>query len=807
MLNKWFIALLAGAVAPLGAQVYVSETGNDDAPGSADSPFRTLERAIASQSNEIFVSSGEFILPNSLTIPSGVTVTGGLTPNSEEGEIVWRETTTPTLFLLETISGQVGIILDSDDSPSTPGAALKNVTILGGFVGVEMRDNTLLENVIFEGGTGQGSRQLAFILVDKGQFELPSQIIRCQLFNGNTGVRMDQTGSVLLRDTLIDNPAGRGLFAGGDGSLEIDNCVIQGAGSDGIGINSLTDALVRNSVIRKSGGAGIDISASDARILGNILERNEFGVQMRNSESPELRHNTIIANRTDGVFHDLSYPNLFFNIIASNGSAGVRERGDREVTPGPTPTPPTPTPLPPLAVGGAFEGNFLWNNAEGQYVDNGGTFLNDTAALSNISNSVPPLNNQVIDPLFMNEPQSDFRLQSDSPAVDIAPPPADLSVDADGNPRIAQIPGAGNESGATVDAGALETAGNFLTNFGAFGFDSSFASTAEDGSPLYTKTSSFWTFDPTAIAPYNGSTAHFLPGMMRIFSEANQAIGIVRPLFEDLFQPQDSIAQIDVDVSVTEGISARSVRLRAGGWINHIMVLEPGGLLQETPTRVRLLSDMRQGAFLDIPAPGSETYQQFLFLDFIGFRPLPIQSKAQISRVEATFQNRAVFEQQFNEIAASYQFESGIDGWVFGTISDFNPANGFYDTGRRGLAIRQFASDTFGAWASPPINLNSGEPYKITARISSDSADFESNQGFRIRMSAADFSVTQELVVDITVREPNVYPTPDGREYVIYGVVPPGLRVSDWVVYFDIWGFGAAKTATIYLEEIEVLTP
>jgi hypothetical protein len=107
----------------------------------------------------------------------------------------------------------------------------------------------------------------------------------------------------------------------------------------------------------------------------------------------------------------------------------------------------------------------VWGNTgPGTTADNGVRSVGGTTSVtySCVQGITSGTGNIAVDPQVVNASAGDFRLQLNSPCVDVgsnAAVPAGVTVDLDGNPRVVEIPGVGGGTpkAPVVDMGAYET--------------------------------------------------------------------------------------------------------------------------------------------------------------------------------------------------------------------------------------------------------------------------------------------------------------------------------------------------------------
>ncbi|MCC5876340.1 MAG: right-handed parallel beta-helix repeat-containing protein, partial [Candidatus Sumerlaeia bacterium] len=375
--------LLATGINAAALTQYVSPEGNDDNPGTAEAPLQTLDRALERNATEILMRHGNYFLaPTSTVVPAGVVIRGGLEPYyvADEDETIWAADQRRTVLLKTEIQRTAGFILSPTEGGNMEGGVLEDVTILGGFTSVEMRDGSRMTNVILGGGTS------STVLAQIGNTQLPAILDGVQITGGGgSGVQIAATGSMIIRDTVIRSTGGRGISVTGTGNTLIENSVIQGSNSDGIAILGGNEVTILNNRILRNAESGILVRQTNPTIMGNLIERNDDGLRIINSSESLISQNTVVSNRTSGIFLNRSTPEISYNIIASNQLFGVMEEKELEE---------------PM-VGGPLVGNLFWSNEPANYLDEGDDEWDTADELNtNLLNTVPPEGNIVEDPLF-----------------------------------------------------------------------------------------------------------------------------------------------------------------------------------------------------------------------------------------------------------------------------------------------------------------------------------------------------------------------------------------------------------------------
>jgi hypothetical protein len=186
--------------------------------------------------------------------------------------------------------------------------------------------------------------------------------------------------------------------------------------------------LVGNRVYQNNGAnqhQGIYYEGQNGVIGGNLVygQTNGFGIQVKSGANQVvIAENTTVDNSLSGiaVANTASSVTIANNISAFNGGYGIRGMSDAY--------------SPATGIGTAFN-NLLYGNAAGAYA-------NQVAGMITFGAQLP-----AADPLFVDRPNRNYRLQSTSPAIGKADVAYVYSPDADGAIR---------PLGGAADLGAYE---------------------------------------------------------------------------------------------------------------------------------------------------------------------------------------------------------------------------------------------------------------------------------------------------------------------------------------------------------------
>lgn len=785
------LAAMAMAGPAAGQVVYVSTSGSDDAAGTPDAPLATLTRALERNARDIRMEQGNYILSSATTtIPSNVVVRGGyFRTTGPGGESVWEQDHRPTVLLKTELPLTPAFVLAAAINPADQGGAMERVTILGGYASVEMRAAARLSDVTLGGAT------VATILVQQGNGTRPALIDRVTITGGGgIGIQVAGTGSATITNTVVRGTLSRGIDITGTGTVLVDGCVVQGSGADGISVIGNSNVRVQSSHVLRNAGSGLVARQCNVVVAGNVFERNESGIRMLQCPAAMVLHNTIVDQRAAGIFLERSTPTVAHNILAHNGAYGVWE----ETNPGDP------------VVGGLLQGNFFHANALGEYLDEGQNVYTLEGALNSaLVNTITPEGNRVADPLFAARDRFDYRLVATSPAIDRAPAPAGLARDAEGNPRAVDMDAESGTANQIADAGALEFQPTVLTHFGALSRLESVTETT--GKRILTAPQ--WVWNETS--PFQPIAVEMLPGRLRMWSPMFGAFGAVARR-ETLQQRNNEVLILRADMTAPNTTGARQQRMRINGNapqdITFAYVIEGSKSLPPTPEgrRYEMFFDLRQGGYTTIPLPDRPTAPYNLFLDMVDFGESPYRQLVDVTRLEVDAVDRDLFDLQFGTPVVEWGFDGGVESWTPRTIpAAFREPLLRWSAARTALELVQpfdgsGIDNYFGAWASPFFSAPAGTLLRVEARISTNQP-LETTPQFRFRLSAEDFSFTQEMTVLSLFNTPAA-PAGDGSVYTLYARVPSGLPDGTRLVFFwDLFGFGDAnRRGSLYLENLSI---
>ena len=791
-------ALVLGLVfsgGPAAAQVFVAVEGSDETgDGSMQSPFATLSRAIDAPGNEIFMGSGEYILSGTVVVPSNYTVRGGFKLiEGSDGSLHWAHHHEATQLLIPAEPGQPGVVLQN-------GARLETMTLVGGYVSAEMHPGSSVWEVIFRGGS------FAAVHVTEGLPGNPAVVERSQILGGGTGIRVEMEGNIAVRETLVRDVFGRGISISGSGEATIERSVVQRCFAAGVSISGTSDVIVENTVVRRNTGHGLRVVQASPLLRGLLIERNDHGILFSHAPAARAEHLTIVANRRSGAFVRESSPEITRSIIAHNNHYGIEEASLTE--------PDDDAP----AQGGLLEDVLFWENKLGHYLDEGEDIINTLEEFEEeLSNAEDPVGIRIAEVGFVNESKGNYRLTVDSPAVDQVERLDDYDFDLDGNNRLVDIDEVGNEGFNAVDLGAYEYQGRFVHNFATEYWDNSGVQDPNnEDETVMMKVSPGWVFNP--ISPFNRIEATFLPGRIRYYSKGRESFGWIFREAQDIVQEADKIGILRVRLrSVSEeGLGDTRLRIMAPemGDVVNSMVLVGEKKLSPTPQEKEYTSifDTRQGGLRDISLEERPSYPTNFFLDLLDFADLRSHGIQEITRMSIEWIDREAWDGQFTELVKTWDFDpSEPMDWESGGIPEFFPVPTMrYSPSRRALEHVKNQGESFGAWASPPVELPAGKMFRFDAMISSDEP-LDRVPGFRLRVSSLDFEFTHEMQV-VPFFNDWVAATSDPTRFTIYGRVPADLEELygpdvPLIFFFDLWGFGGgSRRGSLLLEEVHVYT-
>ncbi len=204
------------------------------------------------------------------------------------------------------------------------------------------------------------------------------------LFNGSSGIYLDNTRNGNLENNLIFNTsvAGINLYScGWSYNAVINNTVINNGGHGILVRASLYNEIISNN-IHNNDGNGIYISSfSDYNnVENNTVTYNQHGIRLyQGSRFTLIFNNTIEHNTQHGiyVYQDCEYTDIINNRINFNGQNGINMR---------------------VRSYGFIQYNLLDSNMNyGMYISNSGYFRNDHISFNTIINSTAGISIRYID--------------------------------------------------------------------------------------------------------------------------------------------------------------------------------------------------------------------------------------------------------------------------------------------------------------------------------------------------------------------------------------------------------------------------
>ncbi len=165
-----------------------------------------------------------------------------------------------------------------------------------------------------------------------------------------------------------------------------------------------------------------------------------------------------------------------------------------------------------------------------------------------------------------------------------------------------------------------------------------------------------------------------------------------------------------------------------------------------------------------------------------------------------------------DNLATSYDFQVGTDGWQSLAVPDFFTEPIFSsEPGYLGITSVD-NTHTFGSWQSDEnaVPIIPGALYRVTYRVSTDVADAAQVPTLRFRVNTQDNQQSSFLVVNSGVSG-TYSPTPEGQTYELYFEPPPkkfgaSEEADDFFVAMDLLNFDPndAAQATVRLEQLGV---
>ncbi len=111
------------------------------------------------------------------------------------------------------------------------------------------------------------------------------------------------------------------IFSESSQNSRIEYCVLQFHNQ----IICRSDSLrLSDSIIAEASSAGIIFEASSPTIEDNMFTNNAIGIICDKSSAPNINHNAITSNLSDGIqCKGSSYPSISFNVISNNRKNGI----------------------------------------------------------------------------------------------------------------------------------------------------------------------------------------------------------------------------------------------------------------------------------------------------------------------------------------------------------------------------------------------------------------------------------------------------------------------------------------------------
>ncbi|CAN5442884.1 hypothetical protein BH09SUM1_BH09SUM1_20060 [soil metagenome] len=772
--------------------IYVSPTGSASGTGTAADPVQTIPQAIALNGDDIVMESGEYINASALTIPRGTTVHGGYLRNGA----VWKRDYRPTYLLNTVLPGQASIILASPIVAGNPGASLQDVTIVSGFVSLQLNYGSSAVNVEFSGGS-----YAAALIQDSLAGFAPATIYRSRVSGGQTGILVQSTGGALIKDTMVRNTQGAGMLVSGSGSVTVKHCVFQNSTLDGATISDNSNVVIENSIFRRNAQDGLRVLRCSPNIQGSFFELNNNGVTFSLSETGMLKNCTTVNNRQSGIFMSESRASVVLCISALNKSYGLREDQTEVVPPDP----------PPAKVTGLLQNNIFFGNTTANYLDEEATPYQTANEINTMTqNDQQASLNQVVDPKFVSSTTGNYRIKPGSPAVDAALETSAFTEDLDANLRRVNISVVGFNDPNAIDVGAWELQDHYIYNFGTEYYDSSFVTDpALPGVLLEVKRNPVWEHNP--LTAFNHTLGDLLPGRISINAQETSSFGFLYRDNDDLFQPANTIVKVRARLSApaNEGLSVARMRINWPG-VFHVAQLFDiesvrGYHPTTTPRTYEMYFDLQQADYRGVSSATMPSYPTMFNLDLIEAQPEGPHVPLVLDQYEVSFQQRATFEPQISQLVASWDFASDIQGWTPELNQFFAQPTLRYSSAKTALELVQIQDGTFGSYSSPSFTILPGRIYMAEFRVSSDRPT-ETATSFRARISGVDFAWTNELVI-LSGNGGLAALQPAGRTYRMYGRVPGDYITQDARFFFDIFGFeGPQRGGSLFLEDVKIYT-
>ncbi len=790
------------------AQVHVSGyIGNDTTgTGSAALPFATLQRALQTGVPEVWMEAGDYIINAPVVIPPNVRVLGGYYRSAEENSTFkFIKDTQATNLLVNIQTPEFQVFPRPAAFIVSSGASLQWVTVLGGYYSTELLPGGSAFEVDYGGGV------FAAVYARSGVSGQSAVLDRCRIKGGGYGVRVEGTASVFVNETLIENTLSRGLFVLGGGAVAARHCVIQNTESYGVYIQDNSDVLIESCTIRRNASDGIRVVGAAPTIRGSLVQLSGDGISLFNATGASITNCTIVDNRDAGIYVREGLPDFSSNIIAGNAGYGVEEQLLEDVDGG----------APPIQ-GGALDLNLFSGNSRGAYLDEGAfAYSSETDLNTALVNDVLPVANIVADPRFVDTDLGDYRLQGDSPALDLAEKITGYTTDLEANERLVEIDEVGDSGDFAMDLGAYERQTEIITHFGAESVDlKSVPDPFNPGQTGFEYNSPRWRWNTTS--PFKSLKGEILPGRLRLSSLENDSYGgMGRTFFDDMEQPADKIAIVTATLEADDNFAVKNPRIRCNDIQNvdvssSVIVV---GRRPMAPTsngkEYEYVYDLRQGGYRGLTLAEKPSFRQAFTFELMDFYTFPYRSRHDLTNLRVDFVDRTAFNAQYTNTLKSWTFSpSESFDWQAGPPAPpYNQPFLSYDPGRGALRYEVYQNDSFGGWGSPYFNMPAGKRFRVDFKVSTPQAK-DVGPYFRIRMNPPFFDVVYEMTI-FSVANGNAAPDEDGETYSLYGRVPdaPELIETGNVVPMglavDVLGFTSPPRPVnmiMYLEDVTVFT-
>ncbi|MCL4488722.1 MAG: right-handed parallel beta-helix repeat-containing protein [Chloroflexi bacterium] len=407
------IALRSAPAISASSVYYIASSGNDSNPGTITQPWKTIQKAADTMvaGDKVYVRGG--------TYANGVSLT--------------RSGSAGAYITYQAYPGEQPIVKGSgwygfSDYYGTSGTSY---TVIDGFE----FDGTGYTDYEF-GLHFQHSNNLIF----RNNKVHDMTLLGINVVNSNTGE--------ISGNTVHDVQGYNGIWGGNVSNYSIHNNTVYRNNQNGIGVSGGTTntSIYDNTAYGNScgqdqryAGIAIEVSSQNNKVYNNLMYNNCHAGYVTNSPSNQIYNNTFYGNTGYQVLYgpwsgSIPVNNIFENnvfVVVGSGDIGIGDFGDTS----------SYNPL---------QNTFNYN---AYYYMNGPDKSNMVAVVNNYSFSQwrgigKEANGILGNPLFVNAPAGNFRLQKSSPVIDKGAN-VGVSVDSDGNPR---------PEGAGYDIGAYEYA-------------------------------------------------------------------------------------------------------------------------------------------------------------------------------------------------------------------------------------------------------------------------------------------------------------------------------------------------------------